>query len=101
MTLHTPKASYKNYFVYDTEPETDPLIIVDMVKPCYYVVPRVSNTEKSYRFLKFSDGYLYLSSDDEGKIYRAKLKVLGIKIKRRVCSFRRMHSSLFCLSFFL
>lgn len=77
VTLHTPKASYKNYFVYDTEPETDPLIIVDMVKPCYYVVPRVSNTEKSYRFLKFSDGYLYLSSDDEGKIYRAKLKSLA------------------------
>lgn len=72
-TLHTPKAFYQNLFVYDLEPKTEPLVIVDMAKTCYYVVPKDKVSGKTYQFLKFEDGFIYLSLKD--KVYRAKLKV--------------------------
>lgn len=71
-TLHVPKASYQDYFVYDTEPETDPLVLIDMKKPCYYTLPNEPNIGKAYHFLKFSEGYLYLALED--KVYRVKIK---------------------------
>ena len=71
-TLHAPRAFYQNLFVYDLEPETEPLVIVDAAKACYYVVPKDKVSGKTYHFLKFADGFIYVTLD--GKVYRAKLK---------------------------
>ena len=71
-TLHAPRAFYQNLFVYDLEPETEPLVIVDAAKACYYVVPKDKVSGKTYHFLKFADGFIYVTLDD--KVYRAKLK---------------------------
>lgn len=71
-TLHAPMAFYQNLFVYDLEPETEPLVIVDAAKACYYVVPKDKVSGKTYHFLKFADGFIYVTLDD--KVYRAKLK---------------------------
>ena len=70
-TLHAPRAFYQNLFVYDLEPETEPLVIVDAAKACYYVVPKDRVSGKTYHFLKFADGFIYVTLDD--KVYRAKL----------------------------
>ena len=71
-TLHAPRAFYQNLFVYDLEVETEPLVIVDVAKACYYVVPKDKVSGKTYHFLKFADGFIYVTLDD--KVYRAKLK---------------------------
>ena len=71
-TLHAPRAFYQNLFVYDLEPETEPLVIVDAAKACYYVVPKDKVSGKTYHFLRFADGFIYVTLDD--KVYRAKLK---------------------------
>ena len=71
-TLHAPRAFYQNLYVYDLEPETEPLVIVDAAKACYYVVPKDKVSGKTYHFLRFADGFIYVTLDD--KVYRAKLK---------------------------
>lgn len=45
---------------------------MDLAKACYYVVPKDKVSGKTYHFLKFADGFIYVTLDD--KVYRAKLK---------------------------